>query len=419
MNPKVETKLLAVARALVAIMPVCLVGGRVAVDVALSLTVILFLARSAMARDWRWARSVWFKIGVALWLWMLFISPFAFEPRLSFSQAAPWIRFLIFAAALEGWVLNEIWMRRLLWVTTGAVAFVAGDTWLQYFTGSDLLGHARPSAERLSGPFDGLRPGIFITKMMFPAVLGAFVWHAWRRPWAKAALVALVLLLVGAVFVSGERMALLLALAGLGFAALLQKGMLRLLLAGTLGLAAAGIAVLALHDPTMLARHVSETVETAKGFHDSPYGEIWRSALHLAEKRPVLGVGMKNFRVACADPEIGLPASVANRCATHTHNLYLEFLTESGVPGFLAFVLLVAVWARQLWRGWRVKPHNLWLLGPLVGVAVLLWPLGPSASFFSNWFGGIFWLSLGWALAAIRLREQTRRERHEDLPSTM
>jgi O-antigen ligase len=299
-------------------------------------------------------------------------------------------------------------MRRLLWVTTAAVVFVAGDTWLQYFTGSDLFGHARPSAERLSGPFDGLRPGIFITKMMFPAVLGAFTWHAWRRAWAKAALVALVLLLVGAVFVSGERMALLLALAGLGFAALLQKGMLRMLLAGTLGLAAAAVAVLALHDPTMLARHVSETVETAKGFHDSPYGEIWRSALHLAEERPVLGVGMKNFRVACADPRIGLPESVANRCATHTHNLYLEFLTESGGPGFLAFVSLVAVWARQLWRGWRIEPHNPWLLGPLVGVAVLLWPFGPSASFFSNWFGGIFWLSLGWALAAIRLREQAR-----------
>jgi O-antigen ligase len=215
----------------------------------------------------------------------------------------------------------------------------------------------------------------------------------------------IVLLAIGAVFISGERMALLLALAGLGFAALLQKGMLRTLLTGVLSLAAVGIVVLALSDPRMIGRHVTETVETAKSFHDSPYGEIWRSALHLAGERPVLGVGMKNFRVACADPDIGLPESVVNRCATHPHNLYLEFLAESGIPGLAAFVLLVLTWARQLWRGWRIEPHNQWLLGPLVGVAVLLWPLGPSASFFSNWFGGIFWLSLGWALAALRLRE--------------
>lgn len=406
MNARVESKLLLAARILVVILPLCLIGGRVAVDVALSLTAILFLVRSSLERDWRWARSTWFMVGTALWLWMLLISNFAFDPRLSFSQAAPWIRFLIFAAALEAWVLNEIWMRRLLWAATGAVVFVACDTWLQYLTGSDLFGHARPSADRLSGPFDGLRPGIFITKLMFPVVLGAFVWHAWERAWAKAALVIMTLLLVGAVFISGERMALLLALAGLGFAAFLQKGMLRVMLAGTLTLAVAGIAVLALVDSRMLERHVTETVETAKSWHDSPYGEIWRSALHLTSERPLLGVGMKNFRIACADPDIGLPESVVIRCATHPHNLYLEFLTESGIPGFIGFVLLVGIWARRLWQGWRIEPHNKWLLGPMVAVAILLWPFGPSASFFSNWFGGIFWLCVGWALAAVRLREQ-------------
>ena len=406
MSDGAEGKMLTVARVLVVIIPICLIGGRVAADFALSLTAILFLVRSALAKDWRWAGSTWFRVGAALWLWMLFITPFAFDPRLSFSQAAPWIRFLIFAAALEAWVLNEVWVRRLLWVASGAVVFVAADTWLQYLSGSDLFGHPRPGADRLSGPFNGLRPGIFTTKMMFPVVLGALVWRAWEQAWAKGLMIALVLLCVGAVFVSGERMALLLALAGLGFAALLGRGMLRKLLAGSLGLAALGFTVLALYDPHMLVRHVTETVDTAESLHDSPYGEIWRSALHLTAQRPLLGVGMKNFRVACADPAVALPENVANRCATHTHNLYLEFLTEAGVPGFLGFVLLVAVWGRHLWRAWRIEPRNLWLLGPLVAVAVHLWPFGPSASFFSNWFGSIFWLSLGWALAAVRIRDR-------------
>lgn len=404
MSGAAESKMLAVARSLVVIMPLCLLGGRVAADFALSLTAILFLVRSFLAGDWRWARSTWFKIGAALWVWMLIITPFAFDARLSFSQAAPWIRFLIFAAALEAWVLNEVWMRRLLWVAGGVVVFVAADTWLQYLSGSDLFGHPRPSADRLSGPFNGLRPGIFITKMMFPVVLGALVWRFWDRYWAKFLMIGLVLLCVGAVFISGERMALLLALAGLGFAALLDRGLLRKLLAGSLGLAALGFVALTLYDPQMLVRHVTETVDTAESLHDSPYGEIWRSALHLAAERPLLGVGMKNFRVACADPAVALPETVTNRCATHTHNLYLEFLTEAGVPGFLGFVLLVAAWGRHLWRAWWIEPRNFWLLGPMVAVAVHLWPFGPSASFFSNWFGTIFWLNLGWALAAARMR---------------
>lgn len=410
MNPGVETKLLSAARVLVVLLPLCLIGGRVAVDAALSLTAILFLLRSILSRDWRWTRSTWFRIGLVLWLWMLFISPFAFDPLLSFSQGGPWIRFLIFAAALEYWVLDEVWMRRLLWTATAAVVFVAGDTWLQYLTGTDLFGHARPSPERLSGPFDGLRPGIFTTKMMFPVVLGVFAWQAWQRAWAKGALLALVLLAVGAVFISGERMALLLALAGLVFAAVLQKGVMRRLLAGVLAAAVGGVVVLAVMDPRMIGRHVTETVETVKDLGDSAYGEIWRSALHLAAERPLLGVGMKNFRVACADPDIALPETVAGRCATHPHNLYLEFLTESGVPGFLLFVSLVGVWARRLWRAWRDGPHTSWLLGPMVAMAVLLWPIGPSASFFSNWFGAMVWLYLGWALAAVRQQETATAE---------
>lgn len=412
MISRFDARLLLTARILALILPLCFIAGRVAVDVALSLTVILFVLRSAAARDWSWTRSAWFKIGAGLWLWMLFVSLFAFDSGLSFSQAAPWLRFLIFAAALEAWILDETWMRRLLWVLTGVVVFVALDVWLQYFTGSEIFGRARPSDQRLTGPFNGLRVGIFITKVMFPVILGAFVWRLWRRPAAKAGFIAMTLLLVGAVFVSGERMALLLCLIGLGLAAVVQRGAARAWMVGTLALALVAVVALGLSDPRMLQRHVEQTAETAQGLSDSPYGQIWRSALHLASERPLTGVGMKNFRVACDDPVIGLPeAEVPLRCTTHPHNLYIEWLTEAGVPGLLGFLLLVAVWGRRLWRASRAEPINLWLLGPLVAVAIHLWPLGPSASFFSNWFGGIFWLCMGWALAAARLAEQRRSMR--------
>ena len=181
MSSKTETKLLNGARVLLLVLPLCFLGGRVAVDAVMSLIVVLFLLRSGISRDWAWARGLWFKVGVGLWLWMLFISNFAFDVGASYSQAGPWIRFLIFAAALEAWVLNEVWMRRLLWVMTGVVIFVACDAWVQYLTGTDLFGHARPSATRLSGPFSGLRVGGFIADVMFPVVLGAFAWRIWGR----------------------------------------------------------------------------------------------------------------------------------------------------------------------------------------------------------------------------------------------
>src|SRR3569623_1418356 len=136
MSARLESGLLLTARILVLMLPLCLLGGRVAGEAALSLIALLFVARSVLARDWAWPRTVWYKVD-----------------------------------------------------------------------------------EGLSGPFDGLRAGIFIAKLMFPVVLGAFLWQAWQRPAKKLLLVALTALMVGAVFVSGERMALLLSLAGLALAA--------------------------------------------------------------------------------------------------------------------------------------------------------------------------------------------------------
>src|SRR3569833_8959 len=197
MSARLESGLLLLVRFLVLMLPLCLLGGRVAGEAALSLIALLIVARSVLARDWAWTCTVWFKVGVGLWLWMLVVSVFALDPALSFSQAAPWLRFLIFAAALEAWVLDEMWMRRLLWSVTGGVTFVAADVWLQYATGTDLFGHQRPSDERLSGPFDGLRAGIFIANLVFPVVLGAFFWLVWFCLVFLLLLVVLSVLLVG------------------------------------------------------------------------------------------------------------------------------------------------------------------------------------------------------------------------------
>ena len=68
MNLRAEGGLLLAARILVLILPVCLMGGRVAVDASMSLTAILFLVRSFKARDWQWLHNTWFKVAVGLWL---------------------------------------------------------------------------------------------------------------------------------------------------------------------------------------------------------------------------------------------------------------------------------------------------------------------------------------------------------------
>jgi len=403
---KTDIRLLVVAQALIALLPVLFFLGRVPTDITVSFVALLFLVRSALQRDWGWTRSPWFRIGLLLWLWTLIVSAFAVDSFLSYQQAIFWWRFLVFAAAVQWWVMDEACMRRFLIVATAVASAEAVDTWVQYFTGTDLLGNARPTPYRLSGPFDDhQRAGSWLLRLLFPVLLGSFSWRLWRRRpgLARLALTALVLLLCGAVFASGERLVSTLTVAGLALAAVLQKGAVRRTLTVGLGLVVAAGLALAVSNHKVVNRYVDQTMTIVDDLGNSGYGEIWRSALHIIAQRPIVGVGLKNFRVACHDPAFALPASIGLRCGTHPHNLYLEWLLGSGVVGLTLFLWLVAAWLRELvpaaWRG-TTSP---WLYGPVIFVFLILWPIRPSTSFFSNWYGGMFYFSLGWALAVVRL----------------
>ncbi|MDX1251467.1 MAG: O-antigen ligase family protein [Gammaproteobacteria bacterium] len=405
MESKVEKNLLLAARVLTTGIPLFLVTGRAAVDIALSLVALLFLARSFISKDWAWARAGWFRIGLVLWVWTLLISAAAFDVAASYGQAATWIRFLLFAAALGTWVLDATWIRRLIAVGMAMLLFVALDAWLQYFTGVDIFGHQRVE-DRLTGPFDDLRVGIYITKLFFPVALGFALWQlrARGKGWPMWLTAGAAIVMIGAVFVSGERMALILMMFGLILAAVLQKGVLRAAIGGVLALALIGIGVVAAIDEQMMKRQFMSTAEAITNFSHTHYGVLWRSAIQLGGERPVTGVGMRNFRVACDDPKIGLPSEKELRCGTHPHNTYLEWFSESGIPGLILFVTMIAALGRQFWSAWKVIGDNrAWMAGPVIAFILQLWPLAATGSFFSNWNGALLWLAAGWALAAARL----------------
>lgn len=393
-----ESRLQTAARWLTVALPVLLIAGRAAADSALSLAALFFLIRCIGTGDWSWTRRPWVRIIFGLWAWMLLISAFAYRVGPSYSQTLEWTRFILFAAAAEAWLLDEKWMRRLLFVTTAALLFTAGDAILQYVTGHDLFMRPRWNPTRLTGPFDKPEVGMYTARLFFPTVLGmgALMLANPKTILKRAALTAGALLLVTAIFLSGERAALLLTLFGLVLSLLVWQGMRRALIAiGVLILA--GTAVFKLNIP-IVQRQLDSTVATMGNVRQSPYGKRWITGLMMGSEHPITGVGMHNFRYVCK-----LPAKHYPVCDIHPHNIYIQWFAASGVPGFLGFVVLVAVWLRHLWRALLKSGRNARILGPALGVFIQLWPFMPTGGFFSNWNAVTFWLVLGWALASARL----------------
>jgi O-antigen ligase len=388
-------------RLLVVAIPALFLIGRAPADVALSLIAVLLLARSALGRDWSWLRTPWVAVGLAIWLYLVVVSALAADPAAAYSRALPFGRFVLFGAALQHWLLVEPRTRRMLLIVLAAViAFVALDTLLQFATGQDVFGRTY-EARRLTGPFDHTVPGTFIVKTCFPVLGFAFAFAAdWRQRWRFALTIALIVLLAVTVAVTGERIAL--ASLGLGvlvYFLLVRELRLPLLLAG--GIALVLVVGTVAQSPDLTKRLIGHTAYDLDDFWAKRYGELFRRSVTIWRTEPVTGVGLKNFRDICANDHYKPWGPVEDRCYTHPHHIYLEWLVETGAIGFLGFLGLVGLWGRDIILGLRkIDPLDYPIaVGGCAALIVFLWPLRSSMSFFSNWNAILFWMMLGLALA--------------------
>jgi O-antigen ligase len=399
-------------RFLIVALPVLFLIGRAPADIAMSLIGLLLLARSALGRDWAWLRTPWVVAGLATWLYLILASGLAEDAAGAYSRALPFGRFVLFGAALQHWLLVERGPRQAMLIALGAViAFVLLDCLLQFATGRDILGQTY-EAKRLTGPFADTVPGTFIVKTCFPVLgLALALAAAWRRRWRNALAIGLIVVLALAVTVTGERIALvMLGIGLLPFLLLLRELRAPLLLAGLAALVLVSGAVAL--SPDLKSRLIGATAYDLNDFWDKRYGELFRRSVRIWRTEPIIGIGLRNFRHECANQHFKALGPVEDRCYTHPHQIYLEWLVETGALGFFGFIALIALWGRDLIQGLRTVEARDYpiAVGALAGLLVFLWPLRSSMSFFSNWNAILFWLMLGLALALCAARG-TRRGR--------
>ena len=384
--------------------PLFLLHGRLVADVLMIVVSVCFLARSALARDWAWLRTGWVLAAAAWWLWLLVCSL-----RGGFAEALAAVRFLVFVAALEHWVLRLAWRR--VWLarlTAIAALYIAFQTVLQLAIGRNIQGYGRWGDGELTGPFEHPRAGAPLSRLLFPAVLPAM---ARLGRWAG------LLLLVAAVLVVvliGQRMPVLLTGLGLFVTALLLPRLRMGVLAACAG-AALLLSVSAIVVPPTFHRLIDKFSSQMEHFPTSPYGLITVRAVTMIEQHPWVGLGFDGFRHHCAEPAYfvgwyGGDGGGANVCVQHPHNHYLQAAVEAGLPGLVLFSVMVLAWLRPLARGlWR-DPAPL-RTGLFVAALLQEWPIASTSDFLSMPLSGWFFLLLGLGLAETRAYMTARIER--------
>lgn len=125
---------------------------------------------------------------------------------------------------------------------------------------------------------------------------------------------------------------------------------------------------------------------------------LWGTAGAMFLQHPVLGVGYGNYRALYNDY---LPGVTANQL--DAHNLYLQFLAETGIIGFVAFFALVILFSRRAVKLARDPDPVYRMVGIAVGGALAATLIHGMVDYLFNvspQFGALFWLVLALGMVA-------------------
>ena len=127
---------------------------------------------------------------------------------------------------------------------------------------------------------------------------------------------------------------------------------------------------------------------------NSQYGAHRNVAKEIFLDNPIFGVGIKNFRIESRNEKYNNLDHVKNhlRASNHPHELYYEFLSETGIFGFSCFIIFILSSIILSIKNY-LKNRNIYQLSGIIVVVISILPVIPIGSFFATYTSSIFWIN--------------------------
>ncbi len=382
-----------------------------------------------------------FKISIFFWLSLILISFFSFNKNNSFQDSIIFIRFLLIPICCYFIFFKDIKIyKRSLFLILILVIFVSVDTLYQFLNytsengfGADLLGFKSSWYGRLTGPFgDELIPGSYISKF---ALLGFALLISLKRFENKLIIHSIYLstiLLVS--YISGERMAFATFSLSLLVLFIFLDGYRKSVFLSTfLGIFLI-ILVINLHPAYNDFRVIESTqyhqgqkiekffkcdnntealcskiiniqpsfFEVIKNFSTSAYGEIYLLSYKMFLDNPLTGIGINNFKYLCNYNENYKDIMINYNCASHPHNIYIQWLTEGGLIVFMSFIFYLFFLVKFIINNEGDKKYK---IISLVIILSMFWPIMSTGSLVKNWYGVTTFFIIGMCICLSKFKK--------------
>ena len=394
------------------LLPLLLIFSRSIADITIVLISILFLYYSFKKIGWGWLKEKWFLFALFFSAYGITLnSAMSIDAKETFAYSLFFMRWPIFSMALAYWILSDLKsLKKFLISLTLLLLFIIFDTWWQFFFEQDLFGFEKYSENRLTGPFkDNPHVGAWLAKLALLPPLLLILYDKYKLQIHQNYLIysffIISTIVFLTVFITGERMALLLIVASIliFFIGLISEKIFSLRkLFFLMLLSITAISIFALIFPETTQRAFFSTIDKIINWKSSDYGLVWQSAYDVWMQSPVFGVGLHKYREACENLGIygtSYLTAIGPGVCFHPHNISLQLLSETGIFGFIIFYLMVFYLATSSLK--KYFKNSLWLPFALIFniIFTCFLPIASSTSFFSNKYGAIIWLLIGVMLA--------------------
>ena len=127
---------------------------------------------------------------------------------------------------------------------------------------------------------------------------------------------------------------------------------------------------------------------------DSLYVAHYDAAFKIFQEYPIFGIGIKNFRTESRKNKYRNDKLLKtnSRGSTHPHQIHFEILSETGLFGYISFLILIMASLTLSIKNY-LKYKNFYQLSSIMGIIVFMIPFLPSGSFFSTFTAAIFWIN--------------------------
>lgn len=329
---------------------------------------------------------------VILWIYLIINTFTGTTPHHSIQRNFLFVKFIILIMAIKYLIKDRGNINLIIKFWSLTLLVVSFDVFYEFIFGKNILGFQSAMLnERIVSFFqDELIVGSYLFGFSFPII----IYFINKKKFIRTLLISIIFIL--AILLSGERAIFFKTIAALSIFILfvLKNQKLKFFLSIFFLSMLTFLMILPqikyrYFDTIKNSLNFQKNLDLKKNILNTKYINQAVISYELFKNHKLFGVGNKNYYISCNKE---LDKTLREKCYTHPHQTYYEFLSEHGLIGSMIIIFILF---KLLFKNYKIdddKYFNIEIFLKLYLIVSLL-PIIPTGSFFGSYSMSLFWIN--------------------------